>query len=141
MNILKLPKWISDEECQRLLKWIDSLEIQEVQELEQIYKERNKMTKEMITMREFWIEFGGDPSDDKEIYKRYCSAAPFDPNGLGEEVIRVREVSPALDAAYAEFIDKMKSIVRGHDDRCSNIEFCVLHEIMEALAALRKARK
>lgn len=38
MKILKLPKMIPDEECQRLLAWIDSLTIEEVQELEKIYK-------------------------------------------------------------------------------------------------------
>jgi hypothetical protein len=40
VKVLKLPKWVSDEECQRLLAWVDSLEIQEVQELEKIYKEQ-----------------------------------------------------------------------------------------------------
>lgn len=42
MIILKLPKMISDEECQRLLAWMNSLEIQEVQELEKLYKKINK---------------------------------------------------------------------------------------------------
>lgn len=40
MNVLRLPKMIPDEECQRLLAWVDSLELQEVQELEKIYKEQ-----------------------------------------------------------------------------------------------------
>ncbi len=34
-----------------------------------------------------YIEFGGDPSDDSECYKRYCSTEYFDPVGLDAEVI------------------------------------------------------
>ena len=37
-NVLRLPKMIPDEECKRLMAWVDSLEIQELQELEKIYK-------------------------------------------------------------------------------------------------------
>lgn len=41
MNIVKLPKMIPEKECKRLLSWIDSLEIQEVKQLEDMY--RNKI--------------------------------------------------------------------------------------------------
>lgn len=33
MKLLKLPKMISDKECQELVAWIDNLEIGEVKEL------------------------------------------------------------------------------------------------------------
>lgn len=40
-------------------------------------------------MREIYVEFGGDPSDDKELYKRYCSSEKFTPLDIhGMEVIR-----------------------------------------------------
>lgn len=43
--------------------------------------------------REFWIEFCGDPSDDKECYKRYSSTEPFHPVGLDAEVFHLVEHS------------------------------------------------
>ena len=38
MTILKLPYMVPEEECKRLLAWVDSLTIEEVQELEKTYK-------------------------------------------------------------------------------------------------------
>jgi hypothetical protein len=38
MGISELPTWVSDEECKRLIAWLDSLELREIQELEKIYK-------------------------------------------------------------------------------------------------------
>jgi hypothetical protein len=38
LGIADLPTWVSDEECKRLIAWLDSLEIREIQELEKIYK-------------------------------------------------------------------------------------------------------
>ena len=35
--------------------------------------------------KELYVEFGGDPSNDKELYKRYCSSekfTPLDPHGM-----------------------------------------------------------
>lgn len=43
--------------------------------------------------REYWIEFGGDPSNDKEVYKRYSATVPFKPCSLSDEVIHVIEKS------------------------------------------------
>lgn len=51
--------------------------------------------------REFWIEFGGDPSDDEEVYKRYSSTKPFKPTSYAEEVIHCIEKS-AYDALKTE---------------------------------------
>lgn len=42
--------------------------------------------------RDIWIAFGADPSDDKEVYKRYSSTTPFKPASPDEEVIHFREV-------------------------------------------------
>lgn len=53
--------------------------------LEEPMKFRNKP-------REFWIELGGDPSNDKEVYKRYCATAPFKPSSYSEEVVCTVEV-------------------------------------------------
>lgn len=41
--------------------------------------------------REWWIEFNGDPRDDKENYKRYVGAEKFDPTGFNSECIHVVE--------------------------------------------------
>lgn len=38
-------------------------------------------------IKELYVEFGGDPSNDKELYKRYCSTEKFDPVGFSDEVI------------------------------------------------------
>lgn len=43
--------------------------------------------------REVWVEFGGDPSNDKEIYKRYCGAQKFEPGSYAEEVVHFIEFS------------------------------------------------
>lgn len=41
----------------------------------------------MFKPQEFFIEFGGDPSDDKELYKRYSTRAkPFEPAFPNAEV-------------------------------------------------------
>ena len=42
--------------------------------------------------REFWIEYGGDPSLDGELYKRYSATKPFKPIFPDVEVIHCREV-------------------------------------------------
>lgn len=57
-----------------------------------------------MKLREFWIEFGGDPSDDKEVYKRYSAAVPFKPCGFSDEVIHCREVKPEVDAAIEKLV-------------------------------------
>jgi hypothetical protein len=53
--------------------------------------------------REFWIELGGDPSDDKECYKRYCAAAPFKPLSYAEEVVHLIE-----KWAYDQLLEELK---------------------------------
>lgn len=42
--------------------------------------------------RTWWIEFTGDPRNDKENYKRYVSGEKFDPIGLSDEIVEVQEV-------------------------------------------------
>lgn len=42
----------------------------------------------MAEIKECYVEFFGDPSDDKECYKRYSSTEPFPPCGNDAEVIR-----------------------------------------------------
>lgn len=60
--------------------------------------------------REWWIEFGGDPSDDKELYKRYCGGQPFEPTSYAEEVIHVVPAS-RLESANAE-IARLNKILK-----------------------------
>lgn len=61
----------------------------------------------LTKLRDIWIAFGGDPSDDKEVYKRYSATKPFKPACPGEEVIRCRE---------ARFVRMrpLKELVRGN---------------------------
>jgi hypothetical protein len=59
--------------------------------------------------REFWVEFGGDPSDDKEVYKRYCAAEPFKPSRFSDEVIHVIEKSAYDDQVkQADELEKLR---------------------------------
>ena len=55
--------------------------------------------------REFWIEFGGDPSNDKEVYKRYSSTSPFKPTDFSDEVIHTIEYSE-----YEKIIEENKKL-------------------------------
>lgn len=53
--------------------------------------------------REWYIEFFDDPSDDKELYKRYVSGEKFAGLGFDAEVIRVIEYDEykrALDVIF-----------------------------------------
>lgn len=50
--------------------------------------------------REFWVEFGGDPSNDKEVYKRYSARVPFEPTDFSDEVIHCVEYSAYEKAQY-----------------------------------------
>lgn len=59
--------------------------------------------------REFWVEFGGDPSDDKEIYKRYSARVPFEPTDFSDEVIHCVEYL-AYEKAQAEIENLKKQI-------------------------------
>ncbi len=70
------------------------------------------MTDDTKPAREFWIEFGGDPSDDKEVYKRYCAATPFKPAGFSEEVIHTIEFSAYQDLKqkYDELLSYLPKI-------------------------------
>lgn len=54
---------------------------------------------------EIWIEFGGDPSNDVEIYKRYSAKVPFQPTSHSDEVIHCIE-----KRAYDEAITELKSL-------------------------------
>ena len=62
-------------------------------------------------VREFWIEFGGDPSDDKECYKRYCSTAKFEPSSFSDEVIHCIEYQAhaELQKRYDEILGIAKN--------------------------------
>lgn len=60
--------------------------------------------------REFWIEIGNDPSDDRELYKRYTSAGPFKPVYKNAEVVHLREVSPDYDKKIKKLIKILKEL-------------------------------
>lgn len=40
-----------------------------------------------VKIQKVFVEFGGDPSDDKECYKRYTSTEPFEAVWPDSEVI------------------------------------------------------
>ena len=67
-------------------------------------------------MREWWIEFLGDPFNDKENYKRYVGADKFDPVGPNAEVIHViearafYEVSEKLEIANAKILRLVEAL-------------------------------
>lgn len=52
-----------------------------------------------------FVEFGGDPSDDKECYKRYTSTEPFTPVGFNVEVLECIPVE-TIKAKVAEAFRK-----------------------------------
>jgi hypothetical protein len=60
--------------------------------------------------REVYVEFGGNPSDDKEIYKRYTATRPFKPGDMNCEVIHYVEYS-ALQTANAK-LERAKSALK-----------------------------
>ena len=49
----------------------------------------------MPEIKDVYVEFFGDPSDDKECYKRYSSTQPFQPCGNDAEVIHFVNVKEA----------------------------------------------
>lgn len=68
-------------------------------------------TKEkMSQFRNLFVEFSGDPSNDKELYKRYCSSEKFEPLSLSDEVIHFVEIA-ALEAAQKE-IEKLTAALK-----------------------------
>lgn len=64
----------------------------------------------MKGVREFWIEFGGDPSDDEEVYKRYSARVPFKPTDFSDEVVHCVEAEPVL--AEMEYLCEMLDMIR-----------------------------
>lgn len=58
--------------------------------------------------REIYVEFGGDPSDDKENYKRYCGSEKFEAVGFNREVIHFIEHS-----AYRELQEENQLLKDG----------------------------
>lgn len=58
-------------------------------------------------VREVYVEFGGDPSNDRENYKRYCGTEPFKPVGFDAEVVRFIE--------YTEYEKYKAAFIRSHD--------------------------
>jgi hypothetical protein len=73
--------------------------------------------------REWWIEFQGDPRDDKENYKRYVSGVEFKPISPSDEVIRVVEYSAyeALTARIAE----LEALLENMDEDYDPTPWCV----------------
>lgn len=55
-----------------------------------------------MEIQNVFLEFFGDPSDDKECYKRYSSTQPFKPCGNDSEVIQfvnAKTISKILEVA------------------------------------------
>jgi hypothetical protein len=56
-NVKRLPRWMSDEECKALLKWLEGLEIGEVAELKRLYDSKPRQR-----LRRAWLAlFDLDP--------------------------------------------------------------------------------
>ena len=95
-------------------------------------------------MREWWIEFLGDPFNDKENYKRYVGADKFDPVGPNAEVIHViearafYEVSEKLEIANAKILRLVEAaeyaLIVLEKDRPSSLK------LSEALAAFKEGK-
>jgi hypothetical protein len=88
-----------------------------------------------MKLREFWIEFTGNPNQDKTREIRYVSGE--EPKFLApeDESIHVREVNPELDAAYADCYEILKEFNKKYSP--GDYWF---PEIREAFAILKKAR-
>lgn len=56
----------------------------------------------MAKIERVFVEFGGDPSNDKECYKRYTSTEPFEGILPSDEVLEFvsKEKFDALDRAF-----------------------------------------
>ncbi len=64
--------------------------------------------------REVYVEFFGDPSDDRECYKRYSARTPFKPVGLDAEVIHYIEKAVYDEAlAKIELLEKELAVYKG----------------------------
>ena len=83
----------------------------------------------MSQFRNLFVEFSGDPSNDKELYKRYCSSEKFEPLSLSDEVIHFVEIA-ALEAAQKE-IEQLKSIF--------SVQLDILEQNKQLTAALKVA--
>lgn len=82
--------------------------------------------KTKLKPREVYVEFFGDPSDDKEHYKRYCGTEPFKPVGHDAEVIHyieysafekaLKSASAAMTYAYEDHVDQYYLNVKAEID-------------------------
>lgn len=63
--------------------------------------------------REVYVEFFGDPSDDKENYKRYCGTESFKPVGHDAEVIHFIEKE-----AYDKLMKASIKLRKSAEDEC-----------------------
>ncbi len=64
-----------------------------------------------------FVEFGGDPSNDKECYKRYSSTEPFEACGLDAEVIRF-----VNHKSYLSHTEQLNALIRMANDTVAMIE-------------------
>lgn len=70
-----------------------------------------------LKLRDVYVAFGGDPSDDREVYKRYSSTEPFKPVLPNEEIVHAREVRFVQMKPLKELVrNKIISIVHMSDD-------------------------
>ena len=69
----------------------------------------------MSQFRNLFVEFSGDPSNDKELYKRYCSSEKFEPLSLSDEVIHFVEIA-ALEAAQREMQQEIDDLKKSYNE-------------------------
>jgi hypothetical protein len=91
-------------------------------------------------LREFWAaQFKLDKNSTIQV--RSDEAAQHRELDVNWEYFRAREVSPALDAAYAECISALKSIattIPNYPEQ-SEMEICMTEAAQKALEVWRKA--
>lgn len=57
----------------------------------------------MPRIKRVFVEFGGDPSDDKECYKRYTATSPFKPCLFNAEVLECIPIETIKESIQEAF--------------------------------------
>lgn len=75
----------------------------------------------MSKWREWWIEFEGDPRNDKDNYKRYVSGTRFEPINLSDEIVEVIEKTAYTELkAQADLLAEALSKIAIEDEDNKN---------------------
>lgn len=93
------------------------------------------MSKSEMKIKDFYVEFNGDPSKDTENRKRYCAGEKFEPLAFSDEVVHFIEHSHYLVAL--ELIERLENTLV-----CIDIDYEEYWGMArEALADIEKFRE